>query len=181
MTRKQAIWTGIAAAHLLMVALSAANFPPRFDWFPANILTWYGGMSGANNSYGFFKVVGSSCKVSFIMTDKEGNSWTDVLDQSGNREGEMRYNGSVYLLPDYGDLIATSWAATMFGRHPEAYQVAVQFEQYVPPTMQEYSEGKRAQWMTTYTVVAVRKADVMEMEVQDQEGQILKESKKSLQ
>jgi hypothetical protein len=93
------------------------------------------------------------------MTDKDGNSWTDVLNQSGNHEAEMRYNGSTYMINDLGHPLAASWAATMFGRHPKARQVTIQFEEYEPPTMEEFRAGKRPRWRTTYAIAALRRTD----------------------
>ena len=114
-------------------------------------------MSGASNNYGFFKFIGGTCRVSFRMADADGNFWNDVLKRADNPEAEMRYRLTAFQLGDYGDLLAKHWAATMFARHPKAVQVIVDFDQYDPPNMADFRDGKRAEWRTTYTQFFWRK------------------------
>src|SRR5262245_18263663 len=123
MSRKHAIWTGLAAAHLLLVLCGSARLVPWRDRPLEWTERWYGSIFGATNSYGFFKEVGSGCKVTLTMTDADGNTWDDGLDRGGNREAWMRANGSIYMNVDYYDPLAASWAANMFARHPTARQV----------------------------------------------------------
>ncbi len=161
MNRRHAIWTALAALHLGLVAFCSAGLMPSFDNIPGQALRWYGSMSGATNRYGFFKEVGTGCKVTFLLTDRSGRTWTDTLNQAGNREAEMRANGSLYMIHDLGHSLAASWAATMFARHPEAAQVVVQFEQYDPPTMGDYAAGQRPEWNTSYVALFVRQKDAV--------------------
>ncbi len=106
MNRRHAIWTALAALHLGLVAFCSAGLMPSFDNIPGQTLRWYGSMSGATNRYGFFKEVGTGCKVTFLLTDRSGRTWTDTLNQAGNREAEMRANGSVYMIHDLGHSLA---------------------------------------------------------------------------
>jgi hypothetical protein len=156
MTRKHALLTGIALAHLLVVALGAANCLP----FRTPALNWYGSMTGATSRFGFFRMVGPGCRVTFIMTDREGNSWKDELSRAGNHESTMRSNGSIYMINDLNHSLAASWAATMFARHSSAHQVTVQFEVYDPPAMADYSAGLRPEWRTVYAMAVIRREDV---------------------
>ena len=156
MTRRHAIWTGLAAAHLLLVACGASKMVPGLETPWQWGVRLYGSMSGATNSYGFFKEVGSGCKASFTMTDADGNTWEDGLDRAGNREAWMRANGSIYMIIDLNDQLAASWAANMFARHPKAQQVYVQFDQFEPPSMADYRDGVRPDWRTTFARVFVR-------------------------
>ena len=156
MTQKHAIWTGLAAAHLILVACGAARTIPGLDTLPGWSVRWYGSLSGGTNSYGFFKEVGSGCKVTFTMTDEAGNTWEDELDRAGNREAWMRANGSIYMIIDLNDQLAASWAANMFARHPSARQVYIQFDQFDPPSMENYRNGVRPEWQTTYARVFLR-------------------------
>ena len=159
MTRRHIFFTGLAAAHLVMVACSAVGLLPGVDRPLQWGLRWYGSISGASNSYGFFKEVGSGCKVTFTLTDEDGNTWQDELNRAGNREAEMRANGSIYLLGDYADLLAASWAANLLARHPSARQVIVQFEQFDPPSMADYRDGARPEWRTSYLKVFLRNVE----------------------
>ncbi|MCI0641644.1 MAG: hypothetical protein L0Y72_27310 [Gemmataceae bacterium] len=158
MTRKQKLFLCLAAGHLLLVGYHVLGLPLPGVGNPAgDTVRWYSSISGAHNRYGFFKSVGTGCKVTFHMNDTAGRVWTDTLDKSGNHEAEMRYNGSLYMIITYGDYLAAHWAATMFGRHPEAHQVTVQFEQYEPGSMEEFRAGVRPEWKTTYTRAFLRK------------------------
>lgn len=151
MTRRQKMLFAFAAGHLLLVGYSAAGLPlPTFANPLGVLVRWYGGMTGATNRYGFFKEVGTACKVTFHLADPTGRTWTDELNRAGNHEAEMRYQSSQYLIGDFGDELAAHWAASMFGRHPDAQQVFVQFEQMEPPSLEAYRAGARPEWRTTY-------------------------------
>jgi hypothetical protein len=157
MTLRQKLLLTFAGAHLLLVAYSAAGLPlPGFGNPLGASLRWYGAMTGATNRYGFFKEVGCGCKVTFHLADAVGKTWTDGLNRSGNHEAEMRYQSSQYLVLEFGDELAAHWAAAMFGRHPGATQVGVQFEQLEPPSLPAYRAGARPEWRTTYYRVFLR-------------------------
>ena len=157
MTRSQKIWTALAAGHLLVIVASVLNLPlPAVGNLAGDTVRWYGAVSGAGNRYGFFKEVGTGCKVSFLMSDQNGRVWTDTLNRANNHEAAMRYTGSIYMIVTYGDALAAHWAATMFGRHPDAYQVTVEYQQYDPGSMADYRGGYRPEWRTTYTKAFLR-------------------------
>ena len=122
---------------------------PANDTWAGRAFNWYGGMSGGSNRYGFFKEVGSACKASFLMSDEEGNEWQDTLDHGISHEASLRYQGAMFIYPDWGEQLSLQWAATMFGRHPTAYQADVYFESIDVPSMDEYRAGKRPEWKTT--------------------------------
>jgi hypothetical protein len=158
MTRRQKFFTGLAAAHVLLVAYSAFSLPWPTSQNPlAHALRWYGAVSGANNSYGFFKQVGSSLRVSFIMVDAAGKDWEDQLNRGFGKEADLRFNSNVNMISDFQDALATHWAAAMFGRHPTAVQVYVKLEIYDPGTMEEYRNGNRPEWKLTYAKGFTRK------------------------
>jgi hypothetical protein len=149
---RQKLAVALAAGHLGIVAYFGFSLPaPPIDNPAGLAVRWYGAMTGASNSYGFFKYIGGTCRVRFRLADAEGNFWNDVLKRADNPEAEMRYRLTAFQLGDYGDTLAKHWAATMFARHPKAVQVIVDFEQYDPPNMAGYRAGERAEWKTTYT------------------------------
>jgi hypothetical protein len=156
MTTRHKILTGLAVLHLTMIACSAAGFVPDLTGPVQKVWRWCGSMTGGTNRYGFFKEVGSGCKVTCILTDKDGNTWQDELSRAGNREADMRANGSIYMILDFSDTLTLSWAAHMLARHPSAHQVLVQFEQYEPPPMHAFRDGARPEWRTTYAKFFVR-------------------------
>jgi hypothetical protein len=152
MTFWQKIFVALAACHLGMVTYFGFSLPAPSIEHPAGFsVRWYGAMTGSSNTYGFFKFIGGTCRVSFRLADADGNFWTDVLKRADNPEAEMRYRLTAFQLGDYGETLAKHWAATMFARHPQAVQVIVDFEQYDPPSMADFRAGQRAAWKTTYT------------------------------
>lgn len=147
MTRAQKIWTAIAGAHIVLVAYNALLLPlPGWGNPLGDGLRWYGAMSGANNSYGFFKQVGCCFRVRFTLDDAAGTTWEDELNRGLGQEEHLRFNSGVNLISEYGEVLAKNWAASMFGRHPSAKQLLVEVERFDPGTMEDYQAGKRPQW-----------------------------------
>jgi hypothetical protein len=65
----------------------------------------------------------------------------------------------LFLVPELRDPFAASWAARVFGRHPQAEAVAVRVEEYMLPTLEEYRDGKRPHWQPIYDATFARHAD----------------------
>lgn len=149
MTGKQKLITALAGIHLLLVVYHAFVLPlPRWGNPLGDAVRYYGAVSGANNSYGFFKQVGSSIKVTFVVLDQDGNVVTDKLHQEHNREVELRINSGSNLLDEYHtEALLQNWAAAMFGRYPDAALIRVNIETYDPGTMKDWRDGNRPQWI----------------------------------
>jgi hypothetical protein len=157
MTRRQKLITALAAAHLLLVAFSSALLPLPAAGNPVGDgLRWYGAVSGANNSYGFFKQVGCGLRARFTMLDAEGHEWTDTLHDDENHEVRLRFDASVNMIGNVGEAITRQWAAVMFGRHPKAQVVFVEVQIFDPGTMEEYRAGNRPSWQTAQTFRLIR-------------------------
>ena len=55
----------------------------------------YSSLSGADNGYGFFAPgVGAQFLTTFVLTDTEGNEWTDTLDMGSTSEANLRFTDS---------------------------------------------------------------------------------------
>lgn len=159
LTFKQKAMLTFALFQLSLVAYTVTYLP-----FPSNetpvgkAVAWYGAMSGGANRYGFFKEVGSACRARFVMADETGETtWEDDLDHGMTHEAALRYQGAMFLYPEWGESLSSQWAATMFGRHPNAYQVHVIYEHIEVPTMEEFRAGKRPEWTPTVHDVFLRK------------------------
>lgn len=114
MTRRQRIWTGLAIAHLTLVAISAFSLPVFGPYNPlTGPIQWYASLSGANNSYGFFKQVGCGIRAKFIIFDENG-SHEETLHRGENHEVELRFSAGVNMIGVYGDSLMQQWAAAMF-------------------------------------------------------------------
>jgi hypothetical protein len=158
MTPRHAILTAVAAGHLALVACSAFGvslFTPESSGGQAVRL--YGALSGSENRYGFFAPgVGAQFRATFRLTDGKGRFWSDVLGPGDNQESRLRFDGSVGMYGNLGPHMATSLAAAMFGRHPDAEVVLVRIEIFNPPTMDQYQAGAPLEWQLIDENVFVR-------------------------
>jgi hypothetical protein len=163
MTRRHALFTALAAGHLLLVACGATGFAP---WAgsgpPGDVLRWYGTVTEAGNGYGYFApVVGMPSRVTFELSDDAGRTWTDALaGGASSPEARLRI-GTIALSagdPELRPRLAASWAATMFGRHPAARQVVVRIEVYELPPMEYCRTGHEPRWELVYEATFRRSA-----------------------
>jgi hypothetical protein len=162
-TRRHALFTALAAGHLMLVACGAAGFAP---WAksgpPGDALRWYGTVTEAGNGYGYFApVVGMPSRVTFVLTDDVGRAWTDSLASSASSPEARLRIGTIALSaadPELRPRLAASWAATMFGRHPSARQVVVRVETYVLPPMENCRAGDEPWWEPVYEATFRRAA-----------------------
>ena len=160
-TRHKIILT-LALGHLILVAYGATGKRPVSPANPVGDgIALYSSLSGADNGYGFFAPgVGAQFLTTFVLTDKHGNVWTDTLNLGRTSEANLRFTGISNLLPsleqDQMQAVLHSMAGTMLGKHPKAETVAVQLEMYGFdrsatesdfPTMKEYQEGNRPEWL----------------------------------
>lgn len=149
MTRKQKVCVALAACHLALVTYCGFSLPVPAG-SAGNAVRWYGSMTGATSSYGFFKFINGTCRVRFKMEAADGRVWTDVLKRADNPEAETRYRLAAFQFGAYGEAIAKHCVATMFARHPDAVKVTVLLERYDPPNMADFRSGKRAEWTLVY-------------------------------
>jgi hypothetical protein len=143
-----------AVGHLVLVISGAAGLRllPSASGL-GGALRWYGAVSGADSSYGFFAPnVGPDARAVLTIVDDTGRSWTEPLDEAGNQEVRLRLgNVASQGTEGHGRLgLAASWAARAFGRHPQASVVTVRVEIYDIPTMQEFRNGEGPEWVTVY-------------------------------
>ena len=155
MTVRHAIYTALAALHLVLVACGAAGWsvlPP--DTYAGHALRIIRSYTGSDASYGFFAPgVSSTVRPTFTLIDGEGKRWTDTLDGEMGREAQLRVGSGVGLTGAFPGLLprfAHSWAATMLGRHPTAETVIVGLEIYEVPPLDVYGAGERPRWVQVF-------------------------------
>jgi hypothetical protein len=93
----------------------------------------------------------------FDYVDHEGKPHTTSLETGFSHEADLRIGGIAkefeYTEPDFKRFqhaLGASLAGAVFGQHPEAVSVTVRLEEYYPPSMVEYRQGKRASWNPIY-------------------------------
>jgi hypothetical protein len=162
MTLRHTIYTALAALHLVLVACGAAGWtvlPPNTA--PGHSLRLVRTYTGSDANYGFFAPgVSSQLRATITLIDGTGKQWTDTLDAGMSREAQFRAAGSLGMaaeLPGLQPVLAKSWAATMFGRHPTAKTVIVGFEAHGLPPMDDYQQGMRPEWILIFEQAFDRK------------------------
>jgi hypothetical protein len=150
----QALATLLAGAHLLLVFCHAFEIRLAAGKDPVDqAVALYGTFSGANCRYGFFAPsVPADRRVTFTMTDAAGRSWTDTLQVPHNQEVNSHLHSVLARIhhPQLRHAVAASWAAMMFGRHPQAVEVVVRVEMSDIPTLAQHRAGQRPSWETIY-------------------------------
>jgi hypothetical protein len=158
MNRNEKIWGLLAAIHLTLVVCGAAGVS-FWNWGKLGAgLSYYGLVTGASSSYGFFAPgIGTGLRAQFDVYDLKGQyETTDVLETGTNRETDLRIYDIIETLSDDIDndqnrkLLGASWAGKIFSRHPEASRVFLRVETIDIPTMMEYREGVRYGWEPRY-------------------------------
>jgi len=146
------IKTVLACGHLLAVACAAADLrPSRTEGALQQCVVLYGWYSGSNNGYGFFAPsVGSRWQARFSLYDEHGHGWTEESMRPGNREVNLRHATilGMFARAELREVLAASWAARMFARHPEARLINVHVQIYRVPPMRDFSKGDRPEWVT---------------------------------
>lgn len=160
----------LAICHLGLVAAGTGRFDFRRVPLVGEALEYYGSLSGAKASYGFFapEITGQG-GVEFEVFDAAGKSKTVPLEVSANHELEVRVAdiverfAGIYLSsandPDAGknpatrelwQALAASLCGTVMGRHPDAREVVFRLKNYALVTMEEYQRGLRPHWDVIY-------------------------------
>ena len=122
----------------------------------------YADVSGADTQYGFFAPgVASQCRAELTLRDAAGREWTDTLAADAEAGFGWRTGSAIDSLPRMPDRVKRSltgsWAAVLFGRHPDAVEVVVDAQIEVLPTMADWRAGARPTWESMYTSTFVRK------------------------
>jgi hypothetical protein len=161
MSVRYGIWALLAAVHLVIVLCGACTLLPERNTGPsAEIIQWYGTMSGARTQYGFFApAVGERYRPRFILQDDRGFTWQDSFEGTISPEARLRLegtadyafaNGDTEKSPESRKRLVKSWAAAMFTRHPSASSLTAIVEAYYIPAMSEYRVGSRPSWRVVY-------------------------------
>jgi len=164
MTSRHLAWAIAAFLHLVLVVCGAASVTLSGRNLTLGILAQYSEVSGADTHYGFFApAVASQCRAMLTLRDAEGREWSDTIVADPAAGFGWRTSSAIDAIPRLPEnlrrALAGSWAAVMFGRHPNAVEVVVDAQIELLPTMAEWDAGARPQWESLYSSTFVRKAD----------------------
>ncbi|MCY1035528.1 hypothetical protein OV207_29075 [Corallococcus sp. BB11-1] len=156
------LFTGLAALHMLLVACGALRIPVVTS-APDAVRPWakgYTHWTGASSGYSFFAPgVSPAVRVSFELEHPSGERLRDDFEFDDSAVNVRIHS----MLLRFGieksrDALARAWAATMFGRHPEARSVTVRVDTLHIPRMGEHHDGERPFWSEGYRAVFERRA-----------------------
>jgi len=170
MKRRHKFLLAFAGFHIVLVTMGATGLLSANSRTAAGeLVSGYSALSGADNGYGFFAGVGAQHRTRFILTDKNGEVWTENLELGSNAEASMRFTGISNLLPSLSDkdrlAVFKSMAAMMFGKFPNAETVTVRMDLwgFTPkdappdyPSMKQYRDGVRPKWLPVEQVTFTR-------------------------
>ncbi|HRI20290.1 MAG TPA: hypothetical protein PLA68_05030 [Panacibacter sp.] len=150
MPLKHKLYFGIAAVHLLMVALFSTHFA---DWGnmenpAAKILGTAGNYTGSNNIFSFFAPALSD-QPYVVYTVKNKNGREEFIDLKGNSPEFANRINNIYgylTLPEARSVLSASLAQSLSQRYPgtEKIRVAMVIQQI--PDMEAFRNGKRNHW-----------------------------------
>ena len=149
-----------ALTHLAVVAMGTSHFPFHEFGRAGEILAFYGELSGAGTTYGFFADdMTREVRARFTIIDKQGKQREVRLGSGSSHEADLRVNAIASEFFTAGDdavkfqrSLAASLAGSVFGEHPDAAQVIVSLEEQQPPSMAEYRRGERSTWQLLYEI-----------------------------
>ena len=141
-----------AGVHLAIAAFFSTHWPTERLLPPVleRPLSLYGKYSGAETHFNFFAPnVSTQARAYFVLTRRDGSSWTERLDAGGveaNQRLAMMF--TYYGVPETRAVFARSWAVYMLEHHPEAVAVEVHVEILEIPTLDELRlKNAAARWV----------------------------------
>jgi hypothetical protein len=157
MTIKHAFFCLLASVHLALVICGAAGLSlPKTKTGWDKVLHIVREASGSDRTHGYYSPgVGSVSRLTFILRDDKGHTWTDFFENTGSNETDLRMVEIVDAMVDPGEddwehKMARALAAAMLSRHPTATAVTVRVEDDDMPSMEKYRDGERVRWTMYY-------------------------------
>jgi len=148
--RQRGLLLGLAAGHLILVALGAGSVSLRPLGPVGRVLDGYGALSGAGTAYVFFAPgVGGQLVARFDVIDAEGRRTEASLETGSSHEADLRVGNIIDQFwhedeaPGLGRVLAASLAGKIFARRPEARAVVVRLSHFEPVSMEAFRRGDR--------------------------------------
>lgn len=150
MPLKHKIYFGLAAIHLVMIALFSTHFA---DWGNMNnsatkTLATVGRYTGSNNIFSFF-APGLSDQPYVVYNVKFKDSSEKYIDLTGKSPDFTNRINNIYgylTIPEARAVLSASLAQNIKERYPDAAKIRVAMVVQQIPDMTEYSNGKRSHW-----------------------------------
>ncbi|HVI44656.1 MAG TPA: hypothetical protein VM802_07295 [Chitinophaga sp.] len=164
MKRKQWCWLAIALLHLLVAALSAAHLQVIFPRRTLLAQAWqgYGAYTGASNIFSFFAPeIGDEIAVIYTVVDRNGKQMAVRLENNANHERNTRLINiyGFFSVDEARELMAQSCASYMFSQIPQAVLIRVVVVYRAIPPMQDYRNGQRPRWYSSFSRAYRRNTD----------------------
>ena len=154
---RRRLMLGVAAGHLILVALGAGGVSLQPLGPLGRLLAKYSFLSGAETGYGFFgEGVGGQLRVRFNVIDGEGQEMATSLNKVASHETDIRVGSIIDRFWEEDEelglhrALSASLAGTIFARNPQAHQVVVHADSFEPVSMEDFRRGVRPEWTPMY-------------------------------
>lgn len=138
--------------HLGLIAIKALREYPAFNQVSVELplarelAEFYTQLTVLQADYSFFSPnISPDYHITMTVTDTLGKV-TNAFFQFPNTEVEKRFHTCVLatqqLEPDLQEIVAKSWAARVYDRHPQAGLITIAIHQSKLPPMQQYNREK---------------------------------------
>ncbi len=140
-----------AVFHLALAVCGAAKYMPlpAGSW-AERAASCYQSYTGTGTGFGFFAPgVAAQRRVVWHGYNEQTKEWRVDTESGPSLEAELRISATAGLFSQEGphDILAASWAAWMFGKHPDVSVSLVEVEAYAVPKMGQYRAGARPRWV----------------------------------
>ena len=166
---KLKMMTVIATLHLFLVAIGAFELDLFSNDNLNSALDYYGSLSGASASYGFFAPgVDLQIRAVFDVENAHGDHQLVQLENGQNSEFYLRtgdiienfYNDEMADPMKFQRDLASSLSATIFSRTPNARNVTIHLDEFKPVNMAEYRSGLHPKWQPIYSATFIKNSVV---------------------
>ncbi|HRH48377.1 MAG TPA: hypothetical protein PLP23_06485 [Panacibacter sp.] len=150
MPLKHKIYFGLAALHLVMIALFSTHFA---DWSnrdnsAVKALSVAGNYTGSNNIFSFF-APGLSDQPYVVYTVKYKNGTEKFIDLKGTSPDFTNRINNIYgylTLPEARSVLSASLAQSLLQHYPDAEKIRVAMVIQQIPDMDAFRNGERNHW-----------------------------------
>lgn len=148
-------WLGFHLFSVVLIAFELVKPEQLPDGVIKSTLQLYAGITGSTQYIFFSPKVASDVRVNFFFMDQKDSIYSQALIVNSTEAVLRTYSMTMFFQAnkDMRDFIAQSWAATIYGYHPDAKQVIVSVHIHQLPTMVEYAAGARPEWVEFYRTV----------------------------
>lgn len=155
MKKRYVFFALLAAAQLVLVICNTFGIPMGFGSSRlAQAVAYSKNLTGADSGFAFFaSPIAGEVRAIFRLTDHDGNVRVQPITWSNSSEVNDRLRNAVGSMANFQNIqgdVAASLAAVLFGKNPDVTTIEVLVDGQSLPSMQQYREGLRPEWLPIF-------------------------------